>query len=298
MDKQSLLSSYDNLPEFLTQNVNTTTTVQEDESDQYVCVQDGTCRMNTCSSDGCSSDTCSSDGCSSDSSQTYIISATVYFDANGGSVSVSSLSNSKESSEQSGTVSITFPRPTWDAYHTFQYWELPGSPPSHWTAGTHQIYAQVGGYDWYATAIWERNPVSVSISLIEATDTTLTVKIGNPSSVPNDSYYYYWQIYEGVTHLSDKDQSTTNKTANITFSGLNADTIYYIKCGAYTSDWSENTAYGEDGFNTKPTGITPWIYATKNGITKWWPATVYIYKNSSEGWVQAQPYIYDNGEWN
>ena len=41
----------------------------------------------------------------------------------------------------------------------------------------------------------------------------------------------------------------------------------------------------------------PYIYATKNGVTKWWPATVYIYKNSTDKWVEAQPHIYDNGEW-
>ena len=41
-------------------------------------------------------------------------------------------------------------------------------------------------------------------------------------------------------------------------------------------------------------GAQPYIYTTKNGTTKWWPATAYVYSN---GWKEATASIYDNG-WN
>lgn len=63
--------------------------------------------------------------------------------------------------------------------------------------------------------------------------------------------------------------------------------------GAYNSiyantDWQIYTAVAI----WQRLGPQAYIWATKDGTTKWWPATPYIYDN---GWHQVQPRIYDGG---
>lgn len=64
--------------------------------------------------------------------------------------------------------------------------------------------------------------------------------------------------------------------------------------GAYNSiyastEWPQYTAKAI----WRQAGAKAYIYATKNGVTQWWPATPYIHDGS--GWVPATPKIYDGG---
>lgn len=88
------------------------------------------------------------------SKQTYTASVGVTFDANGGSVSPTYRSGSITTTSQWGAyVSIVFPTPTRSGY-TFLYWLLDGYT-TQYSAGTNDIWGDVGGSSYTARAQWK-----------------------------------------------------------------------------------------------------------------------------------------------
>ena len=88
----------------------------------------------------------------------YTITATVNFDAAGGLVSPTSITEKGYGrTEPYGTLSIDFPTPTRDGY-IFLYWLLDGSTtPS--PAGTNSVYATSSGETYTARAQWKKQTV-------------------------------------------------------------------------------------------------------------------------------------------
>ena len=89
----------------------------------------------------------------------YTIIATVNFDAAGGLVSPTSITEKGYGRPNPyGTLSIDFPTPTRDGY-IFLYWLLDGSTtPS--PAGTNSVYATSSGETYTARAQWKKQTVS------------------------------------------------------------------------------------------------------------------------------------------
>ena len=91
-------------------------------------------------------------------SPTYTITATVNFDAVGGLVSPTSITEKGYGrTKPYGTVSIDFPTPTRDGY-IFLYWLLDGYT-THWPAGANDVYATSSGETYTARAQWEKQTV-------------------------------------------------------------------------------------------------------------------------------------------
>ena len=89
----------------------------------------------------------------------YTIIATVNFDAAGGLVSPTSITEKGYGRPKPyGTLSIDFPKPTRDGY-IFLYWLLDGYT-THWPAGANDIYATSSGETYTARAQWEKQTVS------------------------------------------------------------------------------------------------------------------------------------------
>ena len=89
----------------------------------------------------------------------YTIIATVNFDAAGGLVSPTSITEKGYGRPKPyGTISIDFPKPTRDGY-IFLYWLLDGYT-THWPAGANDIYATSSGETYTARAQWEKQTVS------------------------------------------------------------------------------------------------------------------------------------------
>ena len=89
----------------------------------------------------------------------YTITATVNFDAAGGLVSPTSITEKGYGRPKPyGTLSIDFPTPTRDGY-IFLYWLLDGYT-THWPAGANDIYATSSGETYTARAQWEKQTVS------------------------------------------------------------------------------------------------------------------------------------------
>jgi len=88
----------------------------------------------------------------------YTISATVIFNANGGSVSPSRYTGYDESSTEYGYVDIVFPTPTWQG-HRFDYWQIVGQQ-TQFQPGTHSIFGSYYGETWTAKAYWSIAPTS------------------------------------------------------------------------------------------------------------------------------------------
>lgn len=87
--------------------------------------------------------------------QTYTISATVNFRAEGGQVSPSSRTGYAYDQETDwGYVDIVFPTPTREGY-AFTGWKLDGYTTIY-QPGTHSIYATAEGEEYIARAQWER----------------------------------------------------------------------------------------------------------------------------------------------
>ena len=109
-----------------------------------------------CSTDGCPSDIiCSSECPDTHPSPKYTIIATVNFDAAGGLVSPTSITEKGYGRPNPyGTLSIDFPTPTRDGY-IFLYWLLDGYT-THWPAGANDVYATSSGETYTARAQWEK----------------------------------------------------------------------------------------------------------------------------------------------
>ena len=91
-------------------------------------------------------------------SPTYTITATVNFDAAGGLVSPTSITEKGYGRPNPyGTLSIDFPAPTRDGY-MFLYWLLDGYT-THWPAGASDIYATSSGETYTARAQWKKQTV-------------------------------------------------------------------------------------------------------------------------------------------
>lgn len=136
------LKSYQGLP---------TSLLNPTESIQPSALEEG-CRFDT---RDCAHDTCSSDCVDCSDSPTYTITATVNFDAVGGLVSPTSITEKGYGrTKPYGTVSIDFPKPTRDGY-MFLYWLLDGYT-THWPAGTNHVYATSSGETYTARAQWEK----------------------------------------------------------------------------------------------------------------------------------------------
>ena len=91
-------------------------------------------------------------------SPTYTITATVNFDAAGGLVSPTSITEKGYGRPNPyGTLSIDFPTPTRDGY-IFLYWLLDGYT-THWPAGANDVYATSSGETYTARAQWEKQTV-------------------------------------------------------------------------------------------------------------------------------------------
>lgn len=88
----------------------------------------------------------------------YTIIATVNFDAAGGFVSPTSITEKGYGRPKPyGTISIDFPKPTRDGY-IFLYWLLDGYT-THWPAGANDIYATSSGETYTARAQWKKQTV-------------------------------------------------------------------------------------------------------------------------------------------
>lgn len=109
-----------------------------------------------------------------------------------------------------------------------------------------------------------------------------------------------WQAYLNGTMVVNVNTTAPpySSGAEYVMTGLINGQTYYIQVGVYSEDWQEQFALlygsGTPSEPTPPPGTghariysggwhtaTPYVYGTKNGVTKWWPATEYIYNG---GW--------------
>lgn len=215
---------------------------------------------------------------------TYDIGATLTYDANGGTGAPSdNVFRDRSSTEPSTNVSfsISYTIPTRDTY-TFIEWKINGS--SYNPGDVFVTTATTSLPVYTAIAQWEQIIYNIGYTLkfdanggtgapnsIVVSDTAYAPNVYKntilPSTVPTRSGYkfLYWEIRN--TYYSPG--STVSLEANTNKPTYTA-----------TAIWEELPKSAYIYANNKWNPAQPYIYATKDGVTKWWPATAYIYANS------------------
>lgn len=157
-------------------------------------------------------------------------------------------------------------------------------------------------------------PVVADMYQYEDFSTSATSYTSSTITVPNYDFYitYNYSIRNRITLTIKADKNGTDEviSTQTVYEGLTLTVADYeptIENYEYTGEWTTTASsyttttvtVPSSAFSIiykfKPISIV-YIYATKNGVTQWWPAIPYIYANNQ--WNPATAYIYANGHWN
>ena len=138
-------------------------------------------------------------------------------------------------------------------------------------------------------------PYSCSFVVVQPSITSFTVSQVDTSN----TVQYSFTCNTSGTYYTIDDENNVNLVSSSLSSSSGSGTINNVSYGTHTFSLyvnMEGVAYGPKKctFSVVSPGAQAYIYATKGGVTKWWPATVYIYDS---GWQPTTPKIYSGG-WN
>ena len=151
--------------------------------------------------------------------------------------------------------------------------------------GTHSIEVYVDAYN----VSWDDDTRSVNVYC--TISSTVAYDLNGGSGGPTSSSTASASSLSTTGSLSVTLSSTVPTKTGSEFAGWKLGSTVYPAGSSVTLDAARggvtHTAIAQWGSTT-----SAYIYATKNGTTKWWPATPYIYSN---GWQPATAYVYSNG---
>lgn len=172
------------------------------------------------------------------------------------------------SSTFSGTITGLTPS-------TLYYWAIQlgyFEGPSDYQNPVMASYTDQGQFDTY-------DQPYASLTVPSET-TSLTVPWSFTASVNT-----WWALQiDGTEVYSGSGDRSQSGSYTFTTYGVHTFTLYVWNHSEYDVDSATVTI--------KRPGAQAYVYATKNGVEKWWPATVYVYNN---GWTEATAHVYSGG---
>lgn len=234
-------------------------------------------------------------------SWTRELKATLSFEALGEDITniPSPSSETVRSENYQQSVSFVIPNgPTRSAW-TFDKW-IKGSnqysPGDSYSFNATPVSINDGSHDTLSATWKNYNPQITSFSL-SAPETGQLITTYNLNA--NTKWFSYTlQFYDSDNNLRKTISRTSNLktvTESLNLNDLSFE-FYTVQATISFNGNGSTVTRSISAIITFTSYSQLYVYATKDGITKWWIAVPYVYHNSH--WVETIPYLYTSNSWN
>lgn len=233
-------------------------------------------------------------------SWTRELKATLNFEASGEDITniPSPISKTVRSEDDHKNITFTIPHgPTRSAW-TFDKWVKGSnqySPGDSYSFNAAPVSIDDGSHDTLSATWKNYNPAITTFSLTTPQKGKLQLKYTLKANTKWVSYNIYFYDEDGnLRKTVSRTSSLKTKTETLNVNDLSFEFYRVVVSVSFNGSGSIVTRQSSKEI-TFTSYSQLYVYATKNGITKWWIAVPYVYDN---GWHEAIPYIYTNGGWN